>query len=120
MITGLKVVVVIPLTTVIVLSGYSLLLGWNLITLVIFWFLIVPFVILFLTSWLLKEDHITIKPLVSLIVFYSFLVWMIYKHFESDAFAIMMFSFLYNFLVMCLVMFVQRHDEVTEQRNSPR
>jgi len=112
-----KVLALIPLCISIVLAAYSLLLGWNLITLIVFWFFIVPFLTLFLSSRLLKEDHVTAKTMVSLTAFYSLMVFMIYEHFQSDYFAVMMFSFLYNFLILGLVMFVQRHDRISQGRH---
>lgn len=105
-----KIAILIPLCLFVVMAPYSLLLGWNVITLIIFWFFIVPGVILYLSARLFKDSRVTGKAMVSLITFYSIMVFMTYKHFQSDYFAMMLFSFLFNLLVMGLVMFVERRD----------
>ena len=103
-----KVAILIPLCVFVVLAPYSFLLGWNGITLIVFWFFVVPGVILYLSSRFFKDSGVTGKAMVSLITFYSIMVFMTYKHFQSDYFAVMLFSFLFNSLVMGLVMIVKR------------
>lgn len=107
-----KVLVLVPLCVFMVLVPYSILLRWNLITSILFWFFIIPGVTLYLHSRLFETSHLTWKAVASLASFYGIMVYMIYEHYQSDQFAIMMFSAAYNFLVIVVVFWVQRADKV--------
>jgi hypothetical protein len=113
-----KVLVLIPFGVFLVMALYSLLIRWNLTTSILLWFFVVPAVILFLNLGLFKTRNITWKTVASLASLYCITVYMIYDHYQSDAFEIMMFSAGYNFLVMALVMFVQWRDKTSDQRNA--
>ncbi|MEO5600555.1 MAG: hypothetical protein ABIR06_06490 [Cyclobacteriaceae bacterium] len=107
----LKVVLFIPLCLFAVLRCFSLLPGWNVITLFLFWFLITPVSIIFLSSKISSGGNILGQAMIALISFYSMMIFMIYEHFESDYFFIMAASFLYNLLVMMVAMIVDRDDK---------
>lgn len=110
------IVVVIPLCVFLVMVPYSLFLKWDLLSLLLFWFVTVPFVILFSSTKFLKKKNAIWKSVISLISFYSLMVFMIYKHYQSDFFTIMMISFLWNLLIMLSVMIVEHVDRTSENR----
>lgn len=97
------VVLIIPLCVFLVLVPYSRFPGWNPITIFLFWFIILPGIILFLSPKFLKKNYRTWKAMVSMIIFYGFIVFMIYKHFETDFFMVIMISFLWNSGIMAMV-----------------
>jgi hypothetical protein len=109
------VLVFIPLCLCAVLAPYSIFLGWNLITLFIFWFIIVPVMTIYLSSKFLKRYHRMWKSMLALISFYGFMIFMIYKHYESDYFMVMIASLVYNLLVMAVVIVVERADKRAQE-----
>jgi len=110
------VIVIIPLCILAVLIPYSLLLKWNIFTLLLFWFIIVPFVVQFLTARLLRNKNTVANSMIALVSFYGFMVWMIYEHYQSDYFAIMISSFVWNLLIMLLVFVIDFVDRTSESR----
>jgi hypothetical protein len=113
----LKVVLIIPLCVFLALALCSLLVRYNVITMILYyivsWFVILPGIILYLSSKLLRKEHRVWKAMVSMITFYGFMVFMIYKHYATDFFMLMMISFLWNSGVMITVMLVERDDSIS-------
>ncbi len=107
----LKVVLFINLCLFAVLWCVSLLPGWNVITLFLFWFLITPVSIIYLSSKISSGGNILSQAMIALISFYSMVIFMIYEHFQSDYFLIVAASFLFNLLVMMVAMIVDRDDK---------
>ena len=108
--------VFIPMCIVCLLALHGLLLKWHLATLLMFWFVVVPLVILFLSAKFFKERNTLWRSLMSLVIFYSFMVFMIYKHYQSDFFLIMMVSFVWNALIMLSVIAVDRAKIMSKHR----
>ncbi len=104
------VLVFIPLCVLAVLVPYSLLLRWNVWTLLLFWFIILPVLTIYLSVKLLRGYHRMSQALLSMTTFYAFIIFMIYDHYQSDYFLLMIVSMVYNTLVMLVVMFVDCHD----------
>ena len=102
--------------TIAVLSGLrvmlvpiSLLIGWNLATMIIFWYLLVP-VFTVGVSWRLFKDKNPIwVPLLGLIIFYGGLIFMTYDHYLTDYFDIMLVSLATNLIMVTGTMLVARH-----------
>ena len=86
-------VAIVPSCIFLVLVPYSVIAGWNGLTLFIFWFLLCPALTLYLNALLLRKSYRIWKALISMVAFYGFMVFMIYKHFATDFFAVMMISF---------------------------
>ncbi|MEX2231293.1 MAG: hypothetical protein WD824_03990 [Cyclobacteriaceae bacterium] len=106
------VVVFIPACVFLALILSSLVPGFEPIKFFLLWFIIFPGIILYLSAMLLRERNKMWKSIVSLTSFYGFMVFMIYKHYQSDFFTLMMASFVWNFFVMILVMFIEGQDKV--------
>lgn len=84
------------------LAPYSLLMGWNLITLLVFWFLITPALAIWLPTLVTRRDGRMFASLAGLLIFYAFMVFMIYDHYKSDYFRIMMVSCVVNLISVAI------------------
>ncbi|MCB0666230.1 MAG: hypothetical protein KDC80_10425, partial [Saprospiraceae bacterium] len=76
---------------------YSMLVGWNIVSMLFFWFLMVPAAASYL-PFILENDrrnHYS-QPLLGLLLFYSVMIIMIYDHYQSDYFKLMLISGLLN------------------------
>lgn len=96
---------IMPLGIFLVLMPYSLLIGWSLTSLVIFWFVIIPCLAVLIPRLILKKYHFT-HPILGLLIFYTLMVWGIYDHWQSDYFLIMIVSLLVNILTVTLAVYV--------------
>lgn len=85
------------------LAPYSLLLGWNFITLLLFWFILVPIISIVSSRFYNKINKNWIAGIIGCIVFYSFMVFMIYSHYKSDFFKIMILSSLSSIFIIWFV-----------------
>lgn len=86
-----------------IFAPFSLLMGWNLLTLLLFWFVIVPWIAIFLPAKISRnKGHLT-ESLAGLILFYAFMVFLIYEHYQSDYFFVMMASCLVNAGVVTVI-----------------
>ena len=105
---SLKSVVLIPtaLTSTLILISFTM--GWNSATLILFWFVAAPVIAIRLPSLLSKNRKSIVEPIAGLILFYGLMVLMIYRHYESDYFKLMIISFLLNILLVSLIYFVKR------------
>lgn len=64
-------ILIIPIGVFIALGAFSLALGWNLLTMLLFWFLLIPFLATYLPSLILKKDIHLKKSIIGLVVFYK-------------------------------------------------
>ena len=85
-------VLIVPVTLFILLLPFSFLTGWNIYTIVIYWFFITPFVAEYLPTIFSKSKNQLTQSLIGMLIFYSFMVLMIFKHYNSDLFSIMLVS----------------------------
>lgn len=93
---GLKGALIIPFGLALVLVPYSLLIGWNLLTLLLFWFVILPILTLYLPTKVSRNTNHLVEALSGLMIFYAIMVFMIYDHYQSDFFQLMILSLLIN------------------------
>lgn len=113
LVSFVKLVMAIPLGIMTILAAYSLLLGWNLLTAVTFWFLIVPFLVFFLSK-VLGIRHLW-QSFIALLCFYGVVIFMTYEHFRTDFYAVLFASLIFNSFVMMFVILVDRHDRISRQ-----
>jgi len=104
----LKGAVSVPIALSVVLIPFSLLIGWNLATMILFWLLIVPIIAIYLPIRVSKNKSHLFESLIGLIIFYAIMVWMIYDHFKTDYFKIMILSCLVNMFLICLITWASR------------
>lgn len=94
---------IVPFGIFLTLAPYAFFTGHNhILTIVPFWFIIVPIITFYLPKIFAKEENTLQPSLIGLILFYLFMVLMIYKHYQSDVFQVMMVSAVYNVIVITL------------------
>ncbi len=96
-------VLVVPFGLALILVPYSLLIGWNLVSLLLFWFVAIPTLAIFLPAKLSKSTNQLLKSILGVTVFYAIMVFMIYEHVKTDYFQIMIASFVVNVIIVLLV-----------------
>jgi hypothetical protein len=107
---------ILPVGLTLLLISYSLLIGWNLVAFSVFWFLLVPLVSILVHEVLNRKTQVIIETLSGLIIFYGLVILMIYKHYQSDYFRMMILSFLINMIVIAVVL-VMKSFIVVKERN---
>ena len=85
-------IIIVTLSLIGVLIPYSLFLGWSLIKVVVFWFLMVPFISILTARFYSKEKKQILPSVIGCFIFYLFTVFMIYNDYKSDYFKIMIIS----------------------------
>lgn len=105
----LKVFLVIPFSAFVIFGLCSLATKGNVIVLTLFWFFILPLLTLYFNKKI-HAPHPIWRSIGSLVTYYAFLVFMIYKRYQSDLFLLMMISLLTNLVVMMVVASVDYDD----------
>lgn len=102
-INKLQAIFIIPFVLAILLVPFSKWIGWNLMTLILFWFLLAPILSAYLPKKILKTTNPLRESLIGLSVFYAVMVLMIYDQFQTDYFKLMMISWVVNSGVVTLI-----------------
>jgi hypothetical protein len=102
--TLLKVTVIIPLCVFLFVagSGYFFGVSRNLPGSIASWFVVIPLLTVFLSKIISGTRNLVLNSLASLLIFYGIMVFMIYKHYQTDFFKIMIASLIFNSLVMLI------------------
>ena len=106
----IKQVMTIPIGISISLVLFSFTLGWNLWTLLFFWFILVPGLTYSFPVLIFKEKVHPIQAIIGLLIFYALLIFMIYDHFQSDYFKIMILSLVTNMILVGFYNWVKHGD----------
>ena len=93
-------VFILAITLFIALVPFSFLVGWNLITLLLFWFILIPMISIYLPTKILKKEDWLIQALGGLVLFYGVMVFLIYRQYQTDYFKIMIWSAVANLVVV--------------------
>jgi len=75
---------------------FSQIIGWNLMSVLIFWFLIVPLVSLTIPYLIHKKKQHQMQSIIGMMLFYAIMVLMIYEQSATDYFKIMVVSGIVN------------------------
>ena len=105
--TFLKVAFIVPLCVFLLVAASGYFFGGSsnsLIGTLISFFLIIPTLNVFLSKVISGNKNLALKSLISLFVFYGIMVFMIYKHYQSDFFKVMMMSLGYNTFILFMWM----------------
>lgn len=105
---GAKTALVLALALQIILVCYSYLLGWSLMSLLVFWFIIVPWMAIYLPGRISKNANHLTESLMGLVIFYAVMIFMTYKLYKSDYFQVMSFSCGINALVVLVSSMLKR------------
>lgn len=98
----------VPVGLFVLLIPFSLLIGWNIFTLLIFWFILTPVVAEYLPTIFSKNKSLMTESLIGMLIFYSLLVFMIYEHYQTDLFSIMVASCLINLASITIISKVKK------------
>lgn len=99
----LKAVLIIPIVLGVLLVPFGLFVPKNLFTMFIFWFLLLPIAALYLPRLVSKSSNHLLDSLVGIIIFYGSMVFMIYDHYSSDFFQMMLWSCGVNLVVVTAI-----------------
>src|SRR5688572_2321525 len=102
----LKGTLIIPVALMVILVPFSILIGWNFVTMILFWLLIVPIFTVYLPAAVSKNKNHLFESLIGLIVFYAFMVFMIYDHFKTDYFQVMILSCVINLVFVPIITWI--------------
>lgn len=86
----------VPVGLAVVLVPFSIFIGWNVLTLILFWFVLIPVLAIYLPTIVSRKKNHLFESSIGLIVFYAFMVFMIYEHYKTDYFRVMIFSGVIN------------------------
>jgi hypothetical protein len=92
----------IPVALFIALVPFSLLIGWNLVTFILFWLIVIPIVALHVPTFFKKNANV-FQTLIGVGLFYAVMVFMIYDHYKTDYFQMMLVSLVVNSLSIVVV-----------------
>jgi hypothetical protein len=104
----LKETLIVPVGLAIVLVLFSILIGLNLITLTLFWFVITPGLTIYLPTKISNNKNHLFGSLVGLLIFYATIVFMIYDHYKTDYFKIMILSCALNLILVSVITWTRR------------
>jgi peptidoglycan/LPS O-acetylase OafA/YrhL len=102
-------ILIVPLGLGIVLVPFSLIIGWNLITLLLFWFVVIPALAIYLPTKVSKSRNHLLESLTGLLLFYGIMTFMIYNHYKTDYFQVMMASCVVNVAIVAAISAVKKH-----------
>ena len=100
--TWLSVTIIVPLCIFLFVaaSGYFCRAHSNIISIIVCWFIIIPLLTAFLSKIISGSKDLALKSFISLVLFYGVMVFMIYKHYQTDFFKIMIASLIFNALAI--------------------
>jgi hypothetical protein len=99
---------IVPIGLAIILVPFSIFIGWNLITLFLFWFVLIPTLTLYLPTKISNNKNHLLESLLGLTIFYGIMIFMIYEHYKSDYFIIMIISFAINLVLITGITFFKK------------
>lgn len=82
---------------------FSLLIGWNIFTMVLFWLVLTPFLAIYIPKLKSRNTSHLKESLAGLTLFYAAIIFMIYEHYKSDYFQMMIVSYVINVIMIVAV-----------------
>jgi hypothetical protein len=104
----------VPVGLAIILVPFSMLIGWNLITLILFWLVMTPGLTIYLPTLVSSNKNHLFESLMGLIIFYGIMVFMIYDHYKTDYFKVMILSCLINLILVSAIIWTRRPGTHTQ------
>lgn len=89
-------IVSVPITLFILLLPFSLITGWNIVTVLLYWFLIVPFAAEYIPTVFFNEKNQLVRSVIGTIIYYSFMLFLSRAYYQSDLYQVMAISALIN------------------------
>jgi hypothetical protein len=106
-------ILMIPIALSLILIPFSIFVGWNLMTLLLFWFVLTPILTITVPRLVEKKRSHLIESLVGILIFYGLMVFMIYDHFETDYFKVMIVSCVFNLLSVVIFSLMTRQKNTS-------
>jgi hypothetical protein len=110
----LKGTLIVPIGLTIILIPFSILIGWNVISLILFWFVLTPGLTIYLPTKLSRSKNHFIESLLGLVIFYAIMVLLIYDHYKTDYFQIMILSFVINLTLVLIFAWTKKHKTLAQ------
>ena len=110
----LKGTMIVPVGLAIILVPFSVLIGWNLMTLILFWFVLTPGLTIYLPALVSRNKNRLVESVVGLIIFYGIMVFMIYDHYKTDYFQVMILSCVINLILVSAIAWTRRPRTQTQ------
>ena len=107
---------IVPVGLTIVLVPFSIFIAWNLVTLIVFWFIVIPWLTIYLPTIVSQSKNHLFESLGGLVIFYATMVFMIYDHYKSDYFQVMIVSFVINLIVVFVATWIRKRK--TQMHNN--
>ena len=107
---GIKGTLSVVFGLAIILIPYSLLIGWNILTAGLFWFVIIPALAIYVPGRVSRNSDHVAESLSGLAIFYAGMIVMIYTHYNSDFFLIMIISCLVNLVLVGVILWMQKSE----------
>jgi len=104
----LKGMLVVPAGLAVVLIPYSLLIGRNLLTSFLFWFVITPTLAIYSPTIVSRNKSHFFESTIGLIIFYGLMIFMIYDHYKTDLFKVMIVSCQVNLILISVIAWTQK------------
>ena len=84
--------IIVTFSLVTILVPYSLILGWNLFTSILFWFVLVPLISILTARFYDNPEKQSLAGIIGCLFFYLVIIFMIYSSYQSDQFKLMIVS----------------------------
>ena len=92
----------------IVFVPFSMLIGWNLISVILFWLILTPILAIYLPRFVSRHHNHFVESLAGLTLFYLVVIFMIYEHYKSDFFQMMIVSYVINLILILAIRSTRR------------
>lgn len=112
-------VLIVPVGIFAVLAMFSISVGWNLFTMLLFWFVFVPLLAYYLPALISKKATNPASSVIGLILLYAFMVLMIYDHFQTDYFVLMMISLIFNLGIVLMITWIRKERKLDVSESIP-
>jgi hypothetical protein len=110
----IKGTLIVPFGLAIILAPYSLLIGWNLTTLILFWLLLTPARAIYLPTLVSSNNNHLFESILGMTIFYALMVFLIYDHYKTDYFQVMIWSCAINLILVWVIVWVRTPETKTE------
>ena len=93
-------VIIVTLSLLTLLVPYSLFIGWNLFTSILFWFIFVPLISILTARFYNNPKKRLFAGIIGCLFFYFIIIFMIYGSYQSDQFKLMIVSLFSSILMI--------------------
>lgn len=105
---------IVPVGLTFILVPFSLLIGWNLLSMLLFWLVLAPGLAIYFPVLLSGNKNRLFKSVWGLTIFYAIMVFMIYDHYRTDFFKLMIWSGAINLVLVSVIWRVMKQRSQTE------